>query len=217
MTKNKLFLGQKITVSAQPQDDVYLSMIQEIEEQTLAITLPVLHGQYLLLHQGDSIQVQFTSEDAAYAFTSTVVDRKKSGEVSLLLITRPSTITRSQRRQLFRMPLVMPCYFTLPHEDVKEQQFKGKTRDLSGSGLRFTCEQPLQRDDLLTVSFTLPGETKQEFKLPSLVRWSKKCAENMITVGVKFIEISYAEQEKIISYIFARLRHSMPLARGEKK
>ena len=217
MTKNELFLGQKITVSAQPQDDLYLSMIQDIEEETLAITLPVFQGQYLFLRQGDSVRVEFTSEDAAYAFTSTVVGRKRSGEVSLLLIRRPSSIERNQRRQLFRIPLVIPCYFMFAEVKERGQEFEGKIKDLSGSGLRFTTTQPLQRDDLLVISFTLAtAQAKQDYKLRSLVRWSKT-SEEQVTAGVKFIEISHLEQERIINYIFLRLRQRMPLLRGEKK
>ncbi|NLM53114.1 MAG: hypothetical protein GX197_09895 [Firmicutes bacterium] len=215
MSKNRLFIGQKITVAGPPEyKEIYASMIQELDEETITITLPVLRGEYLLLQPGDSATVEFTSDDAVYGFTTQVVGRKKNGEVSLLILARPKVFKRLQRRHLFRLPLVLPCVFQLLTEEGTDKDnklwYKGEINNLSGSGLRLTCSKALKKDDKIIVRFTLRNGERMQFTLRGIVRWHKENEKKKIIAGIEFCEITPAEQEQIISFIFEQQRRRIP-------
>ena len=42
MGKSRLNIGQKVEIRTEPDGEVYASMIQELEAETVAISLPVL-------------------------------------------------------------------------------------------------------------------------------------------------------------------------------
>ncbi|NLP37369.1 MAG: hypothetical protein GX357_06930 [Firmicutes bacterium] len=215
MSKDRLFIGQKITVGGHPDNnEIYASMIQELDEKTVTITLPVLRGEYLLLYPGQSATVEFTSDDAVYAFTAKVIRRKKSGEVSFLVLERPPEVKRRQRRHLFRLPLLLPCAFQLQTASNTDNDnklwHKGEIRNISGSGLRLSYTQPLEKDDLIIVRFTLPDEERHQFTLTGIVRWQTETEEKKVIAGVEFSDITPAEQEKIISFIFEQQRRRIP-------
>ena len=185
MGKSRLNIGQKVEIRTEPDGEVYASMIQELEAETVAISLPVLQGRYLLLQPGERVTVEFCSADAVYTFETVVVGRKKHGELSLLLLARPSAYKRKQRRELFRLPVVLPCSFRLRAAadpgGKSSKKFGGKIKDLSGRGK--THQLPCKINDVLAVSLC-PARTKINV-LPCRVRCAGavESEERMITAG----------------------------------
>jgi c-di-GMP-binding flagellar brake protein YcgR len=220
MGKSRLNIGQKVEIRTEPDGEVYASMIQELEAETVTISLPVLQGRYLLLQPGERVTVEFCPADAVYTFETVVVGRKKHGELSLLLLARPSAYKRKQRRELFRLPVVLPCSFRLRAAadpgGKSSKKFGGKIKDLSGRGLKLSTSCPVKINDVLIVSFALPGNEEQCFTLQGTVRWCEESEERMITAGVEFTEVSPEQEEQIINYIFAQQRQSLRLLRGRK-
>lgn len=209
MSRSRLYLGQKIMVSALPDGEPFKSMIQELDDKKLAFSLPFKSGQYLLLHEGDKVKVEFVHKDAVYSFIGEILERKKVNNVSLLVLPRPTLLSRRQRRQYVRLPLVMPLQIRVAKEDSSEKVIRGKVVDLSGGGLQFVSKEALPVNT--EVTFTLPlgaGEKgKQHLAVKCVINWVfVDRATKDVRIGIQFAGISEAEREQIIAYIFRELR-----------
>jgi len=212
MSRSRLYLGQKIMVAALPDGELFKSMIQELDDNKLAITLPVRGGQYLLLHKGDKVRVEFVLEDAVYSFIGEILERKKVNNVSLLVLPRPSVLSRRQRRQYVRLPVVMPLQIRTEKEDGSEMVIRGKVVDLSGGGLQFVSNEALPVNTEVTLTLPLDdGQKGKPLVTKGVVSWvivdrSKRNART----GVQFAGIKETDRERIIAYIFRELRKRIP-------
>lgn len=216
MKQSRLYVGQKITVKQLPDGERFKSMVQDLDDKTVSITLPVRKGEYLLLHNQDSVQVEFPLQDAIYSFTCEVSGRRKVNQVSLVVIPRPTVFSRRQRRQFVRLPVIMPLHIyldnTLDRNKKPSASVPGKVVDISGGGLQFTCNIPLQAKSSLNLLLPLDDEPKNPpLQLRGVVSWVDEDEQNnSIRVGLSFTDISEADRERIISYIFRKMRNRIP-------
>ena len=72
MTKSRLFIGQKITVSHVPAVSP-IQRIQDLDNHTLAITVPMKGPAFCSTR--DQISIQFVQHDAVYSFVTEVKGR----------------------------------------------------------------------------------------------------------------------------------------------
>lgn len=92
----------------------YKSIIQEINDEHLAIGVPMRRQGQLIMHEGTEWFFRLNVKDAQYYFTSKVIGRKHSGKVPLYLIAWPEAVKRYQRRRFFRLPCALEvCYWVL--------------------------------------------------------------------------------------------------------
>ncbi|MBS4032719.1 MAG: PilZ domain-containing protein [Clostridiales bacterium] len=212
MAKKNLFeINQKINVVLVPDGEYHLSSIQEIDEKTLSITMPIRRGMYLLLKTRDTVRVEYAVQDAVYSFQANVLDRKRSNEVMLIVLERPSAISRTQRRNYVRFPVNLPIFFQvvgpdgypLPDDVVRQ----GKTVDISGGGLQIVTMSPPDREDTVFIKLKLDDNNPRELQLSGDVSWVVQDDWSKNTrFGVSFTDISEVERERIISYIFLKMR-----------
>jgi c-di-GMP-binding flagellar brake protein YcgR len=210
--KNWFKINQKINVAMVPEGEYHKSSIQEVDEETLSISMPIRRGMFLLLKTGDKVRVEYAVKDAVYSFQANVRDRKRSNEVMLIVLERPNAISRTQRRNYVRFPVNLPIFFqlvgpdgdTLPDGEVVRQ---GRTVDISGGGLQIVAMSPPDREDTVLITLKLDDNNPRELQLSGDVSWVVQDDWSKNTrFGVSFTDISEVEQERIISYIFFKMR-----------
>jgi c-di-GMP-binding flagellar brake protein YcgR len=205
MKKSRIQINQKIEVAVDPQDGFYKSLVQEVDEEKLSITIPGRQGKNLILHEGDRVHVRFTVKDAAYSFESTVMDRKKSNQVILFVLGMPAVLSRIQRRNFVRFPVVLKAVFQVLAPEPSPE-YHGNTVDISGGGAHISSAVKVEKGDCILLRIHLGGVPK-EISVQGEVRWTVE--DDWLGVhrfGVNFTEISEAEQERIISFIFRQMR-----------
>ena len=67
----------------------YKSIVQEVNEEDLAIGIPMKKRDLAILPEGESLVFRLNARDALYYFKSKVIGTKKSGQVLLYLISCP--------------------------------------------------------------------------------------------------------------------------------
>ncbi|MCL4463772.1 MAG: PilZ domain-containing protein [Firmicutes bacterium] len=214
MTKRKwLHVQQKIEIMQLPDGERFKSLIQELDGETVSVTVPYRQGKYLLLHSGEMVRVEFAVSDAIYGFQAKVVGRRKSNHVPLVLLSRPTIFTRKQRRSFVRFPITLPVRFYLsPHESsslIPEsgEEKTGKAIDISGGGLQIYTNTAVQVGEQVLLRLKLNDGHPQELLLSGIVNWVTEDEwQRSIRFGVCFHGISEAAQERIISYIFSMMR-----------
>ena len=214
MTKKKwLHVQQKIQIMQLPDGERFKSLIQELDGETVSVTVPYRQGKYLLLHSGEMVKVEFAVSDAIYGFQAKVLGRKKSNHVPLVLLSRPAFFTRQQRRSFVRFPVTLPVQFylnpqsgsSLTPESCEEKS--GKIIDISGGGLQIYTSTSLQVGAEVLLRLKLNDGHPQELLLSGTVSWVTEDEwHRSVRFGVSFSGISEAAQERIISYVFSMMR-----------
>lgn len=95
----------------------YKSIVQEVNEEDLAIGIPMKKRDLAILPEGESLVFRLNARDALYYFKSKVIGTKKSGQVLLYLISLPEEVQRQQRRQFFRFFCMLDVHYWLLPED----------------------------------------------------------------------------------------------------
>ncbi len=112
MAIKKIFReNMPIEVYDEDSEHYYKSIIQEVEEGSLAIGVPMKGRNQLLMRKKNTYALRLTVDDALYSFNSKMLGRRRSGNVSLFVLEWPEEIKRSQRRQFFRMPVTMDSHY----------------------------------------------------------------------------------------------------------
>lgn len=91
----------------------YKSIIQEVDEVSLAIGVPMKRQNQLLMRDNNTYNLRLAVGDALYSFNSKMIGRRRSGNILLFILEWPDEIKRSQRRQFFRISTAMDGHFWL--------------------------------------------------------------------------------------------------------
>lgn len=214
MVKQSLLKLQQKIMIIDPSDSMrYKSLIAEVDTDSLSITVPFRQGGQLAFDRGSKLRVEFAVKDAIYSFEATVIDRKKSNQVPLLVINRPAMFSRRQRRDFVRLPLLLPVSFRVlaSNNDSSNPKISevitGKTVDISGGGLQVACSTRVNRNDKILLSLRPEDGNPQSLSLSGTVSWvDEDVYTRTVRFGLNFSEIKELEQERIIKFIFSKMR-----------
>ncbi|MBO8137494.1 MAG: PilZ domain-containing protein [Desulfotomaculum sp.] len=205
----RLKIGQKITVIR--KDDAsgqeYYSMVQNIKDDVLYITIPY-HGESpLVLMRKEQLKIKYTAQEAVYMFaTKCLGTHQETKTLRLYKVAVPgeNDIKRVQNRKFVRVPVILDVEYLLPStEEVK----KGLAVDISGGGMRLATKEKLNVNTILDLYFVLPTRNEDlPMKLKArVVRCSLVDDESRVYhVGLEFIHISRGTQDKICSFVFKK-------------
>lgn len=192
----------------------YKSNIQDVEEDTLAISIPVYKGNYAMLQKDEKIEVIFYDSSNVYGFESKVVGKKIDG-IAMIKIEKPDFIKKIQRRRFFRMELFSKVKFKKVEENLnaaelnkaidEEKDFNTCIMvDLSGGGMKIKTEDKIKEGELLLLKIPIKSETIN--LLSYCVRVTKEKETNLNVCGLSFYDIDDVRRDRIISYLFELMR-----------
>lgn len=203
MELDNLKVNQKVEleINQGPYRGTYPSKIEDITENKIKVMPPYVKGELLPLRKGLELKVYFTGDDAAFGFSSQVIERLKE-PIPLLVILAPEEIVRIQRRDFFRLEVRKNVWYYRinkegePIEDLK----KTVSSNLSGGGIRIVLDgQELNYGTMIQLFIDLPeikdipitGRVVQQYDLPD-----GKAA------GIEFVNISSRTRDQIIGWLF---------------
>jgi len=94
-----------------------------------------------------------------------------------------------------------------------------ETINICGTGMNLILFDPVEKGQLLDISLNIPGFPLGVFNSYGEVIWARKYEKNgnsLFEVGIKFINISTDEREKLIAYAFSQQRKSIRQLKEEK-
>lgn len=213
-------------------EEVYTSeFIQWTEEDYIVITAPVYNKRTVMIQPKDVFFLSFLTPKGIYKCRVGVIKRGKLPNGMVVAVLKVmSEFEKKQRRQFFRMDIVLKMKFAVLTEAQKrqciemknvienipvlkkqlEQQnlkyIKAVVLDISGGGMKFTSFVQQNPGDCLLLLPELPEELEE--KLPLLIGTVVSSNEilgqepPMFDNRISFEGISGTEQEEIVSYIF---------------
>lgn len=197
-------------------------VVEVIDEEHLEILMPMEQTKLVLLPVNGEYEVHFFTDKGLFQCLVRVVDRYKNGNIFLLSIEMISNLQRYQRREYYRYSCLMDMRIRecSPNENFaikREADFapeflptvQATIVDISGGGIRFTMNSPLERDSYVVVYFTLSmgGRTK-EYEVVSKILACKEMENKRgyYEHRIQFMKITNSEREEIIRYIFEEER-----------
>ena len=87
--------------------------------------------------RGTPVSATLTGAAGVISFESVVEDRTVTDRQTLLYLSRPTIVSRVQRRENFRVPVQIPIVLTMAYpSDDGDTMYRGVIQNLSGGGFR---------------------------------------------------------------------------------
>ena len=208
--KNFPQIGQKliiIRIKMTGEKVEYISQLMDVDVNgELAVAVPIKNSQLVTLLNGTKITIIYNNNESGMLEFEAEVVRKITGKVPLMYIKKISEIIKGQRRNYFRLDLLVPIQIIKSNDDTMHSGF---TKDISGGGLRMITDADLNEGEIIHVSFELEDRT---YNLKSQVRTKFNSIDNKNEVGIEFLDIIEIDRNDLIKYLF--LQQRMLIKRG---
>ena len=187
----------------------YKSLIIDVQDDFLRINLPVIDGEYLMVHLNEKLEMNSSlDEGGCYHFSSKVMSRGKEGNIIYYKISKPFNIQKIQRRNFFRVGFLNTIEYKIitdiNKEDVDSVPYKEASMvDLSGGGLKLKVKDDIKRDDLILIKMIINGI---EIELKCDIVRIENTADKEKLCGLKFLNITPAQTDTIIQGLFEIVR-----------
>lgn len=200
MSKLKLSINGNVQIN---YDDItYKSVVQDVQDDYFAISVPVANNDYLTLKQEEVNMYYYVEGESYFNFKAEVIGRIKEDNLPMYKLTNPYNILKIQRRNFVRVSTVEYVFYR-NNSSENERWQKGVIVDLSGGGLRLRAGRDINLDDEILVNLFV-NETKVSV-IGKIVRLEED-KDNRNVYGVEFIEIDERKRDKIITKVFNIMR-----------
>ena len=141
MIIKRLQPGERVELRLPQRDEpaVVRVRVQDITPEGIYLDRPMISRRRLDAPVGETVEIEYKRPDAIYSFTSRILDLPPEREIPALLIEHPKDLKRVQRREHFRIDVLLGMTFKLynPEETVEEKPRSGWVLNLSAGGVRF--------------------------------------------------------------------------------
>ncbi len=212
-------------------------LLDFVEQDKAIISVPMENGRVVPLSVGTKYEACFVTHKGLYKCDVEVVDRFKEGNMFQMLIKFLTAFEKYQRREYFRLEILMSfkCRLVPPEEEIlimkisqdnfssdeEKQRYintlesiqgkwnKANCIDLSGGGMRFTCEAERTNQSQMIAELNLEiGNQTERLEIPARIISYRKLNGNAFgyEYRIMFTDISKGDREKIIRFIFEEER-----------
>jgi c-di-GMP-binding flagellar brake protein YcgR len=185
----------------------HYSRVNDLSEGRLVISWPTQLGVRLLVHRDQMLQFHYMHNEVPHEFIG-LVDEMNTEPLPEITVILSSTIARVQRRQNFRIKVMIPVEITGTLKDPKDNtvialNIHTVTCDLSGSGMAIRNHKMIPEGSLLEIKLSLP-DNAPVIKLPCSVEYSENQGDNhtMYRTGIHYLTISESERARIVRFIY---------------
>ena len=207
MVNLDLKVNSRIEVVADEKS--YKALIIDIEDDNIKINIPVRNDEYLMLYKDDKIEINSYLDDGkCFNYYCNVISKGKDNNVIYYKLTLPYDVRRIQRRNFFRVNLLEEVTYknitNKTENEIEELPYKsGIMIDLSGGGLKVRTKEKLKGNDIIVMRIKMTGI---EVKLKGQIVRIETSIDNNFLYGVKFLDITEMESDKIIRELFEIMR-----------
>ncbi|WP_040211265.1 flagellar brake protein [Clostridium polynesiense] len=208
MKKFKIELNNRLEVIW--EDKIYKSTVQNLSEDLFSISIPIVEREYLPIESGSTVEiVHYDGEGNIYQYKSDVVDRIIENKLPQLILNKPLTVKKVQRRNFVRVNMMQLIkYNKINFGSMEELTGKAILIDLSGGGMKIQVKEELQRGD--NISALITYENKDYMVNGEIVRIDLT-PERQRICGVSFSSLNESTRENIIKIVFDVMRKQREL------
>ncbi|MEG2657261.1 MAG: flagellar brake domain-containing protein [Clostridium sp.] len=214
-------MGVSITIEVNNRVEIQIkengwakSIIQEVDENSISIAMPIFNGIGYPLSEGEFISCNYNDgKGNIYKFEAEVIGRKFD-RIPLIVIRTIGQYKKVQRRDFVRIPFINDIKYDVIEkyndrilQDIETYDYKsGRSLDLSGGGMRIKVKEIISLQKLLIIK-TKVGN-KPVLAIGKIARVESVQGDEHI-YGVKFEYIDNKVREEIIKFIFQNMRKAI--------
>ena len=209
MKNFKLNINERLEVLF--NDKEYKSSILNTSEDHIYINIPICGEEYLIVNTDEVMDINAYLENGrCYKFNAKILAKGKEGNISYYKLTKPYDVKRIQRRDFFRVEVVEKVqYVNLSKSDGDEAPYiQADMIDLSGSGVRLKINEKVNIEDTLLIKMKIKNS---DIVLKGQVMRVTMDDNGKTICGIKFIDITQAQTDKIIEELFLIMRKQREL------
>jgi len=210
---------------------VYQSKVFDIlSEDRLEITMPMEKTKLILLPVDAEYDMYFYAKSGLFQCFARIIDRYKSNNVYILVVELTSNLRKFQRREYYRFSCALEMGTRILEEEEvtaveKKQDYlvpglplqRSVVVDISGGGIRFVADRLYEVGSLMYCKYQLVINGKvKEYNLVGKVLNNHEIENRPgdYEHRIQYINITEAEREEIIRYIFEEERKNRQKERG---
>lgn len=236
MIEKIIEIGNKIDIEYTNPDTkvkhLYKSQVFEImNNDELRIAMPFEGAKLSIMSLNRRYKFCFYTQTGLFECMGYVVDRFKSDNRYIAVISLKTGLRKIQRREFFRLEKLIDIDYRVFSEEEsncesvneileKEKDYveepvyqKGMAVDLSGGGARFVLDDayPVSTYILIRMHIELTSELSEFYVIGKVIMSEKMSSQSgQCENRIEFVRIRENEREKLIHYIFReerKLRH----------
>lgn len=223
---NLVEIGDKISVLYETKNGENIVLVSNVlhapNENKITITMPIYKAKVFSVSRGERLRIKYSKKDAGiYEFNALVVKKIKDGTILGIELLRISEMTKSQRREFYRLTVIKDVELIEDNpdqevkyideanqimEDPEEISYKGILKDISGGGMRIITNEQLELGLNVKSSFALD---KKVIDVKGIIVRSIVFDKvvHQFDIGVEFQELSERSRSEIVSFVFQRQRN----------
>lgn len=203
------------------------SVVDFLSEKNLEVTMPTFDGKMVLFREGIRCEMILYTQSGLYSCNCIVRKRYKTDNLYLLDMELLSMPIKFQRREFFRMDCSIEMSYyeisretanlettaeilsELHDEGAEEVHKKAVMLDISGGGLRFSCDEKLKPGSYVLVMTTLENMVVQgKFILVVQIidGYEAPNTQGKYFNRGKFVFKDLKDREKIVRFVFEEER-----------
>lgn len=211
------------TAESESNKKVYYSKVFDVlSEERLEITMPMEKTKLILLPVDAEFDMYFYGKSGMFQCFARIIDRYKSNNVYILVLELTSNLRKFQRREYYRFS----CALEMGTRVLEEEEVTAIERkqdrlvpglplersvvvDISGGGIRFVADRLYETGSLMYCKYQLViNGTVKDYNIVGKVLSSYEIEKRPgeYEHRLQYINISEAEREEIIRYIFEEER-----------
>lgn len=201
-----LLINQKLLVEVRVGNfpGIYDSRIEDIKDGKIYISMPTEKGRPIPLIPNTRLHISYVMDTGRFSF-KTMVETRVMTPLPNLVVTYPDAVFREELRTYFRVQARIPIKILVPVKDengiLVHKLFDAKVVDISGGGARMFSDVQVYRGDSLDI-FLMGAIDKLDQIKCEIMRARRM--EGNYEIGVKFLDLSATDRDKIIKYVFRR-------------
>jgi len=182
------------------------SRIEEVTDNYLHISIPTKKGQLMPFRVNQKLKIEVHYKGDFFQF-DTIVENRKFYPFPILVVRKPVTLRQTQRRQWVRVPATLPLRYRLPSDAHFNPINLATTIDISGGGLCFLTNDPIEAGQILDMEINLP-DREPVFCQIKVVRLQQPDGKKGTTTKVfsTYLDLTEAQRDRIISFVLEKQR-----------
>jgi c-di-GMP-binding flagellar brake protein YcgR len=141
---------------------VHTKLLDFLEGEDFAVLQPTIKGAPLRT-QDKIFTFSFFRPEGVYEFEAEMVTSYIKDDIHLCRFRQTTEIKKIQRRQYYRLPIVLDIILTDESEKEDRKQYKCKTITLSENSVQLTCFTPLEEET--PVSVKIPVSSRETISM----------------------------------------------------
>ena len=147
----KIALGELFEIRI-GEAKIRTKLLEIVSDTEMIILQPTVRGAPVRA-EDENVPFTFYRPNGCYRFNARMLPPFRKGNLILCRAVRVTEVKRIQRRQCYRLPIVLDT--VMVGEEDEEKRYKGKTIDLSEKSVALSCFTSFDPDTPLTVEIRL--------------------------------------------------------------